>query len=142
MDRHRAPVETLGREFTWFVAVGAIGFIVDAGLFLLLHGTYGWAIAAARTVSASCSIGTTWALNRRFTFAARRSYAWSAELGRYTLVQTAGLVVNFGIFALALWLVAPLRSMPIVALGLGAAAALAFNFLSARTLAFRGRGAQ
>ena len=136
MDR----AQELRHELSRFTAVGAIGFLVDAGVFLLLHGRYGWVIAAARTVSASSSIGTTWALNRRFTFSARRSYDWRAELGRYTLVQVAGLLVNFGVFAMALWLVAPLRAVPVVALALGAATALAFNFLSARTLAFRGRG--
>jgi putative flippase GtrA len=136
MDRGQQEAE-IGREFPWFVAVGAIGFAIDAALFLLLNGGYSWPIAAARTLSASCSIATTWALNRRFTFAARRSRAWSAELARYFLVQASGLLVNLGVFAVALWLVPSLRAIPIIALGLGASAALLFNFVSARTVAFR-----
>jgi putative flippase GtrA len=128
----------LGREFAWFTAVGAIGFAIDAALFLLLNGGFDWPIVGARLISASCAIATTWALNRRLTFAQRRSPGRGAELLRYALVQTAGLVVNFGVFGLALWLAPPLRSLPIAALALGAAAALAFNFVSARALAFRG----
>jgi putative flippase GtrA len=136
----RTGTGEIGREFSWFTAVGGVGFAVDAALFLVLNGVFAWPVALARTVSASCSIATTWALNRRFTFAARQSSAWRGELARYTAVQTAGLVVNLGVFALCLWLVPPLREIPIVALACGAAAALLFNFLSARTLAFRGPG--
>jgi putative flippase GtrA len=136
----RTGTGEIGREFSWFTAVGGVGFVVDVALFLALNGVFGWSVAAARTVSASCSIGTTWALNRRFTFAARQSSAWGSELVRYTAVQAAGLVVNLGVFTLCLWLVPPLRAIPVVALGCGAAAALLFNFLSARTLAFRGPG--
>lgn len=135
MDR-RLPGADIGREFSWFAAAGAVGFAVDAALFLLLNSWYYWSITAARTLSASCAIITTWALNRRFTFAARRSRGLSAELARYALVQTAGLLVNLGAFALAIWLVPSLRAAPIIALSLGAAAALLFNFAAARTLAF------
>jgi putative flippase GtrA len=138
VGRPTARTDEIGHEFGWFVAVGAVGFLVDAGLFLLLHGSYGLTIALARTMSASCSIGTTWTLNRRFTFATRRSTGWSAELGRYAAVQTAGLGVNFGVFVVALALSATMRAVPIAALALGAGTALVFNFASARTLAFRG----
>ena len=76
-------------------------------------------------------------LNRHLTFTARRSRLWGAELARYAVGQGAGLLVNLGSFMLVLWLIPRLRSAPIVALGIGAGAALLFNFLSARTLAFR-----
>jgi putative flippase GtrA len=135
MDQRLAGAD-IRREFSRFSAAGAVGFAVDATLFFLLNGWYYWSIAAARMVSASSAIVTTWALNRRFTFAARRSRGLTAELARYTLVQTAGLLVNLGAFALAIWLVPSLRAAPIIALGLGAAAALLFNFAAARTLAF------
>jgi putative flippase GtrA len=128
----------LGREIAWFAVVGLIGFAVDATLFLVLNGAYGWSIAGARTLSASCSIVTTWSLNRRLTFSHRKSPGRAGELFRYTLVQLFGLLVNIGVFALTLWLIPPLRDVPIVALGFGAAAAFVFNFLSARVLAFRG----
>jgi putative flippase GtrA len=46
------------------------------------------------------------------------------------------------VFVLALWLVPALRETPVVALASGAATALIFNFVSARTLAFRGSRAR
>ncbi len=134
MDARGAAVR---REILCFAAAGLVGFAVDASVFLLLHSTYGWSIPAVRGVSASFAILVTWALNRRVTFTARRSQRWGAELARYTLGQVAGLFVNLGGFTLALIVVPDLRSMPIVALGLGAGAALLFNFVTARTLAFR-----
>jgi putative flippase GtrA len=134
----RPEAAEVRREFSWFAAVGTIGFAVDAALFVLLNGWYSWSIAAARTASASCSITTTWALNRRFTFAAHRTPSWGSELARYAFVQAAGLIVNIGVFALAVWLVPALRATPIIALSLGAGAALLFNFASVRALVIRG----
>jgi putative flippase GtrA len=87
-----------------------------------------------------CAITATWWLNRQLTFAHRRSQSWAAELLRYALGQAAGLGVNLGVFTVALWLLTPLRELPIVALALGSATALLFNFVTARTFAFRGRG--
>jgi len=126
----------LGREFASFSVVGAGGFAIDASLFLLINSALGWPIVTARAISASVSIFATWALNRRITFAHRRSRRRGAELVRYALVQGAGLIVNFGVFASLIAVSPSFRAVPIVALALGAAAALIFNFLSARSLAF------
>ena len=125
------------RQFVAFAFVGALGFAVDATIFVALSDL-DWTVAGARSVSASCAIAVTWALNRHTTFAARKSPRPSAELLRYAIGQGCGLAVNLGVFALALWSIPLLRRVPVVALALGAGAALVFNFVSARTLAFRG----
>jgi putative flippase GtrA len=135
---HHVPAHAeLGRQFVWFAAIGVIGFLVDAVVFFTLNSNFGWSIGGARAISASCSIATTWALNRRFTFGAYRSKRWRAELVRYAVGQGAGLIVNLAAFALILLVAPPPRSTPIIALCLGAAAALLFNFLTARMFAFR-----
>ena len=121
-----------------FSVVGAFGFAVDAALFALLNAHYGWSIVAARTLSASCSIATTWAFNRALTFATRKSANAAGELARYAAGQIVGVLVNVGVFAACVSFVPALRRTPLVALAIGAACALAFNFWSARTLAFRG----
>jgi putative flippase GtrA len=134
--RPSRQVARIGAQFASFSAVGAIGFLIDAGVFFALTALLSWSIPAARTISASASIVTTWAMNRATTFANSRSPRRGPELARYVFVQLAGLVVNFGVFALALWIAEPLRRTPIVALAMGSAAALAFNFVSARALVF------
>lgn len=129
----------LGVELWRFSAVGAMGFAVDAGVFVALGDFAGWAITPARALSTMCAIAATWWLNRHMTFSHRRSQPWAAELLRYGIAQVAGLCINVGIFALALWQLPPLRDVPVVALALGSGVALAFNFTSARQFAFRGR---
>ena len=130
--------DSVAAQFVQFAGVGAIGFAVDALIFVALTGWYaGWHPYAARAVSATCSISTTWALNRRVTFRAQKSPDARSEYVRYVLVQLVGLAVNLGVFAVGIALVPALRRLPILALLLGAGAALAVNFLTARNIAFR-----
>lgn len=121
-----------------FTVVGLVGLAVDAGLFALLTRTFLWSIAPARTVSVCCMVIITWVLNRTVTFAQHRSPRRGAEFVRYAAVQTGGLVVNIGVFALCLWLSLALRQAPLLPLVIGAAAGFAFNFAVVRALVFRG----
>jgi putative flippase GtrA len=79
----------------------------------------------------------TWALNRRFTFAERRSGASIArEYVRYLLTMVGGALVNYAAYVLTLhWLGGPLA--PALGVAIGSCAGLAVNFLSARFLVFR-----
>jgi putative flippase GtrA len=129
--------EGLRRQFMLFSVVGILGFTIDATLFYMLTSRYLWSVPSARTLSASCSIAATWVCNRMWTFAARKSRNAAAELLRYAVVQLGGLLVNIGVFVACLALIPALRSTPIIALAIGAAVALLFNFISARAAAFR-----
>lgn len=133
----KSGAAALARQFVWFTLVGLLGLAVDAGLFLWLTESHLWSVTLARTGSASCSIATTWVLNRTLTFAEHRSARRGVEFARYALVQVGGLVVNIGVFAACLWLMPALRQTPIVALFFGCAAGFAFNFTAIRTLVFR-----
>jgi putative flippase GtrA len=127
-------------QFASFVAVGAVGFAVDAAMFLALSAWYAhWHPYAARAVSALCSISTTWALNRHLTFSKQKSPDARREYLRYVIAQILGLGLNLGVFATGIALVPTLRHYPIIALLLGAALALAVNFLTAKNIAFTGR---
>ena len=128
---------SLARQFASFVAVGTVGFAIDAGLFLALTERYLWGVMTARTTSVICAVAATWALNRASTFARHRSARPGAELLRYSLTQAGGLGVNVGVFALCLWVLSPMRHLALLALVLGSAAGLAVNFVCARTLVFR-----
>jgi putative flippase GtrA len=128
----------LAKQLASFTLVGLAGLAVDAGLFLWLTSGLYWPVALARSLSVSGSIATTWTLNRTVTFARQRSSRRGVEFARYALVQVSGLVLNIGVFALCLWMVPSLRSMPIVPLFLGCAAGYAFNFSAMRAVVFRG----
>jgi putative flippase GtrA len=130
----------LARQFASFAGVGAVGLAVDAVLFALLTGGYAaWHPYAARAVSATCSITTTWALNRRATFANERSEDAAAEYVRYLVAQLVGFALNVGTFAAAIAWLPLFERHPMLALVLGAAVGLTVNFLTAKHIAFRKR---
>lgn len=126
----------LGREFLSFAVVGAIGFVVDLGVLYLVAPTLGW--YGGRVVSFIAAATSTWALNRRYTFAERRSGSsiWR-EYARYLLTMLGGALVNYGAYVLALhWIGGPLA--PALGVALGSGAGLVVNFLTARFLVFGG----
>jgi putative flippase GtrA len=128
---HRAVLRQAGA----FAAVGAVGFAVDAGLFLLLHSA-GLPVLTARLLAFLPATLVTWWINRSAVFrpGARAGGLWS-EYGRYLAVQSGGIAVNFAVFTAVvhLWPAAP----ALLALACGSGAAMAGNFLGARCLVFR-----
>jgi putative flippase GtrA len=135
--------ESTPAQFVQFAGVGAIGFVVDALIFIALTGWYAdWHPYLARALSATCSISTTWALNRRVTFREQQSADARGEYLRYVLAQVVGLILNLGVFAVGVALVPLLRRVPLLALILGAGVALTVNFLTAKHIAFRGEPPQ
>ena len=128
-------------RFLRFAIVGALGFVVDAGvLALVLHsGLAGF--HAGRCLSFLAAASFTWALNRRFTFADRAASRGSrgAQWARYVAAMSAGAAVNYAVYALVLaWagytaLIAPF------AVAAGSIAGLGVNFSAARWFVFAAR---
>ncbi|MDM0014373.1 GtrA family protein [Variovorax sp. J22P168] len=125
----------IGREFVSFAVVGVAGLGVDLAVLYLLAPYLGWYVA--RLVSFIAAATATWALNRRFTFAHRRSdKSLAREYGHYLLTMIGGALVNYVVYVLTLqWLGGELA--PALGVALGSLAGLAVNFLSARQLVFR-----
>ncbi|MDM0021757.1 GtrA family protein [Variovorax saccharolyticus] len=124
----------IGREFLSFAVVGTIGFCVDLGVLYLVAPALGW--YGGRVVSFLAAATVTWALNRVYTFAGRRSGGSIArEYLRYLLTMLAGALVNYLTYVLTLhWLEGPLA--PALGVGFGSIAGLMVNFLTARFLVF------
>ena len=81
-----------------FLAVGAVGFVVDAAILWLLLDLTSIGPFAARLVSVGTALATTWLLNRRFTFGpSRRSLA--AEGTRYGGVSMATSAANYLVYS-------------------------------------------
>ena len=127
----------LGREFLTFAAVGIVGLGVDVGVLYLAAPVFGW--YAARVLSFLAAASATWALNRRYTFAARSSNTsiWREYLG-YLVTMLGGAVVNYAVYVATLhWIDG--RWAPALGVALGSCAGLTLNFLSARQLVFKAR---
>lgn len=129
------------RRFAAFVAVGTIGFFVDAGVLTALVHYRGANPYAARVLSFAVAVIATWALNRRFTFDSDASSAKerAAEYGRYFSVQSLGAVANLAVYSICLLMWPQLISWLIVPLAFGSAVGLVINFLGSKLWVFRSR---
>ena len=140
-DLRRLSTPLFGQ--TWrFLIVGTIGFIVDAGLLVLLMAA-GLGHYSARFVSFMVAVCVTWWLNRTFTFRApkqsgpARNAPIMKELVTYVLFQSAGIVINFGIYSILIERSAIFYDLPALAVAVGSLAAMVFNFATARWIVFR-----
>ena len=121
------------RQFALFVLVGALGFVVDAGVLLLLAHVLDLNIYLARVLSWLAAATFTWRLNRVLTFAdARTDSPWRQWL-RFLGVNMGGGLINLSVSML---LIGALQVGPVLAVACGSLAGLAWNFLLSRRLVF------
>ena len=119
-----------------FGLVGVIGFLVDAGWLAVLLGLAGpyW----GRLASFSIAVVVTWACNRSFTFADRKSQlSRPQEFQRYFVAMLAGGAVNYGTYALIVFLFGSGGWTPFIGLATGSLAGMAINLTLANLVVFR-----
>ena len=121
-------------RFASFLAVGGLGFVVDAGILSTLVHVYAWPHFSARAVSFAAAVTVTWYCNRQWVFSrtADRTREYSAYFG----VQAIGAIINLGTYTLLIALLPMLARMPVIPLAAGAALALLFNYFGASRWVF------
>jgi putative flippase GtrA len=124
--------ETL--TFVRFCTVGGFGFAVDAGVLAVLTMVFGIGPIAARVVSGTVSMLSTWAVHRSYTFRSRDP-GRLAEGWRFATVTITGVAINFAVYWCVLTLVP--GTPPLLALSAGSAVAMGANYLGSRVYAFR-----
>jgi putative flippase GtrA len=117
-----------------FTLVGAAGFLVDAGMLLLLANALGVNIYVARLLSWLAAATFTWLLNRTLTFRDRDTAVLRQWL-TFLAANTGGGLINI---CLSSALIAA-HVAPIPAIACGSLAGLLSNFLSSREFVFRRR---
>jgi putative flippase GtrA len=133
------------REFGRFAGAGAVGFVIDAALTLVLTQSGIMDAYLARIPATGIAICATYYLNRRLTFRSGDS-RWLAELTRYIGVSFGGAAINYAGYAASLIVWSKAGFAPqtpniiFCAVAVGSAIALAFNFLGSRAFAFLRRG--
>lgn len=121
-----------------FCVVGAVGFVIDAGILqLLVLGAHANPYAA-RVASFMVAASATWLMNRRYTFAATR-HPTRMEWLRYIGFMSLGALVNYGVFALCIAFWASARAQPWLGVAVGSVASLGLNFTTSRLLFRKGR---
>ena len=124
------------RHLPGFVLVGAIGFLVDAGILTALVTGFGAGPYAARAISFTAAVTATWYMNRRWVFEQVTAHKTSREYTAYLVVQVIGAVINLSVYVAVIELVPRLAKTPVVPLALGAAVALLFNFSASSRFVF------
>jgi putative flippase GtrA len=129
----------LRRQLLSFAVVGAVGFVVDStALVGALH--LGLGPYLGRLVSYLASVTTTWALNRRFTFARSPGQATrgglAAQWARFALSQLSGATVNLSSYALLVYAVGVVARHPVIGVAVGSLAGMFTNFTAARRYVF------
>ena len=132
----------MSARFLRFAIVGTLGFLVDAGVLLLLLASEIAGFHAGRCLSFLAGASFTWAVNRRVTFADRRTGdagGRGAEWARYVAAMAAGAALNYGVYALVLHLLGYSAAVAPLAVAAGSIAGLGLNFLAASRLVFAAR---
>jgi len=129
----------LPRGFPSFILVGTVGFIIDATILAILVHGYQWGDYTARLVSFSVAVTVTWLLNRGYVFTDARTHNRRSEYTRYLAVQGTGMAINFLIYSLCLISSPLMDQWPVLALAVGSAVALIFNYAGARIFVFTGK---
>jgi len=133
--------QALAGEFLRFGTVGTLGFVVDTAVLYAALGL-GAGFYGGRVLSYFAAASTTWALNRAWTFRGRSGPAGvpaGRQWGTFLLVNLAGFVVNYGVYALLIGQVPAVAAYPVLGVAAGALAGMTGNFLLSRHFVFRNR---
>jgi len=128
----------LWTQLSHFLAVGALGTVVNLGLLtsLLALGVSTQLAVAFAIITSMCS---NFVLNRRFSFFEARHQSWVRQLVRFAAASSVGAVINYAATLLVLARVTNMR--PQAGALVGIAAGMLFNFVASRYLVFRGAAA-
>jgi len=91
----RSPVER--NRFLKFMAVGAMGAVLDFSIANLLTHFLGMDLVPAGTISLACAIISNFVWNRYWTYPESRSKALPHQLGMFTIVNVAGVAIRIPI---------------------------------------------
>jgi putative flippase GtrA len=126
------------KEILFFAISGVIGFVVDAGIVQFLVREWQVNPYEARLVSFLCAATTTWAFNRKITFAGRGSGgSRRRQLIRYIAAMAGGFALNYGAYAAGVASFAVVREWPAIGVAAGSIAGAIVNFLSSKYWIFR-----
>ena len=126
---------TLLRQLFSFGAVGTVGFVVDAAVFTIIDFVLD-NFYVSRIFSYLAAVTTTWYLNRKVTFSASDRSPLH-EWARFAFLQSAGGLVNYAVFAFLVATQSFFTSFPVAAIAVGALAAMAVNFTTAKLFVFK-----
>ena len=128
--------DDIPKQFLRFGIVGVAGFVVDVGV-LYAALALGAGPYVGRGASYLTAATSTWYLNRRITFAARRSASLGPEWFRFVLCNAVGGLLNYAAYAVWLHYFGSAGLVPACGVAIGSLSGLCVNFTLSRQLVFR-----
>jgi putative flippase GtrA len=126
------------QQFLKFSFVGGMGFLVDAGTFLVLTKYIGLDLVTGRVISSLVfGMTTTWLLNRYLTFRDQRGGSILGQYLRFAAANIVGNLLNIGTHALLVESIPLFHSYPILGIVAGTFVGLIFNFTGSKYFVFR-----
>ncbi|MBU2731610.1 GtrA family protein [Acidithiobacillus ferridurans] len=124
-------------EIVRFGISGVAGFVVDAGIVLLVTREFGLGPIVAQVIAFTVAVTVTWIINRHWTFAEHASENWLHEWTRYVAANSVGAAVNNGIYGLLVLTLTMFSTNPVIAVAAGSLAGMVFNFTSSKLVVFK-----
>ena len=124
-------------RFLRFLAVGALGFVVDITAFTVCLRLVGLNFLAARLTAFAIAMLSTWLMNRTYTFADQRGRTLIAELGGYMSANLLSSLLNLATYTLITFWLGTSTAVLYGALACGVGAGLAANYVMYSKFVFR-----
>lgn len=125
-------------QFLRFLIVGSVGFVIDAGVLVLLVyrniDPY-W----GRVISFTCAVSITFLLNRGWTFRDNHLPDKTSQAMQYFLTQIIGMMINYAVYAGIIRAIGAGPLAAIFGVAAGSLIALIFNYNVARLWVFTAR---
>lgn len=129
-----------------FALTGGVGFVVDVGMLTVFTIVFDMNPYLARVFAIMIAMTVTWQINRRFTFETHDKVTdaagLAAEGGRYGLVAVTAALINYGVYAAALFampdvIIGGEDVSPPIAAVVGSGVAMFFSYYGYSRFAFR-----
>ncbi len=123
-------------RFLRFALVGVAGAAIHMAAFEAVRRLMGAGPALSWIASFGIAATATWALNRRFTFRARREDASAGEWGRYLAVAGSGALAHFLVFRACVAWAGFFAATPALAIVPGSLASLCVTYAGSSLFVF------
>jgi putative flippase GtrA len=121
------------KEVIAFGLVGALGFLIDAGVLYVLKSSLG--LYLSRAISFFCAVIVTWLLNRSLTFKGeKRERKLVLEFIHYMVLMLIGGAFNVGVYYLMVHQSELVKVYPVIGVAAGSIVGMLVNFSTSRIM--------
>lgn len=124
------------KELFWFGVAGFFGYLVDAGITLLLSSFLGVYLARIPAFIAAATF--TWLFNRMITFSgySKKNSSIVKEYFHYVSLMVFGLLINYLVYVVSVSLLPKSNYEILLSVAFGSLAGMIVNYLNSKRFVF------